>query len=62
LHCATDHVEYAAVMRAVLAGDPDLSIVDLPETTPRPVTKFEQRALEAGRSVTELVAIRIGRS
>jgi tRNA (guanine-N7-)-methyltransferase len=62
LRCATDHVEYAAVMRAVLAGDPELSIVDSPDVSLRPVTKFELRALEAGRSVTDLVAIRTGRS
>jgi tRNA (guanine-N7-)-methyltransferase len=61
LHCATDHADYAAVMRAVLAADPELSIMDHIEVV-RPVTKFEQRALDAGRSVTELAATRTGRS
>jgi tRNA (guanine-N7-)-methyltransferase len=60
LHCATDHADYAVVMRSVLAADPELSIVDTAEA--RPVTKFEQRALDAGRSVTDLTAIRTGRS
>jgi tRNA (guanine-N7-)-methyltransferase len=61
LHCATDHADYAAVMRAVLAADPDLSMAECVEAV-RPVTKFERRALDAGRSVTDLVAIRAGRS
>jgi tRNA (guanine-N7-)-methyltransferase len=61
LHCATDHTHYAAAMRAVLAADPELSVVDSDIALPRPVTKFEQRALDAGRCVTDLTAIRTGR-
>jgi tRNA (guanine-N7-)-methyltransferase len=59
LHCATDHGPYATVMRTVLTDSPLLSIVDMADQPPpRPVTKFEQRALDAGRSVTDLVAVR----
>jgi tRNA (guanine-N7-)-methyltransferase len=57
LHCATDHAPYAEAMRAALAADPELSIVDVPATG-RPVTKFELRAREAGRAVVDLLARR----
>ncbi|WP_341721196.1 tRNA (guanosine(46)-N7)-methyltransferase TrmB [Micromonospora sp. FIMYZ51] len=57
LHCATDWAEYAESMRATLDGDPGL--VNLhdgyaPRPAQRPVTRFERRALAAGRPVADL--------
>lgn len=61
LHCATDWSEYAAYMLAVLGGEPTLrNRYDgfAPRPASRPVTKFERRALAAGREVSDLVFIR----
>lgn len=51
--CATDDAGYAEAMAETLTADPLL--VRGPAVPPRPVTKFEQRALDAGRPVTDLV-------
>ncbi len=60
LHVATDHAHYAGAMRAVLAAR--LSEVDDAEARDRaarrPVTKFGLRAIEAGRTITDLVFTR----
>ncbi|GIH06396.1 tRNA (guanine-N(7)-)-methyltransferase [Rhizocola hellebori] len=58
LHCATDWAHYAEQMLEVLGADPALQggIVDRPRA--RPVTKFEQRALAAGRSVIDLIFVK----
>ncbi|MEH0841637.1 tRNA (guanosine(46)-N7)-methyltransferase TrmB [Micromonospora sp. CPCC 205711] len=58
LHCATDWAEYAESMRETLAADPGL--VDAhdgfaPRPAHRPVTKFERRALTAGRPIFDLI-------
>ncbi|MDT0530926.1 tRNA (guanosine(46)-N7)-methyltransferase TrmB [Micromonospora sp. DSM 115977] len=58
LHCATDWAEYAEAMRQTLDADPGL--VDAydgfaPRPTHRPVTKFERRALRAGRPIFDLI-------
>ena len=58
LHCATDWAEYAESMRETLTADPEL--VDVyggyaPRPAHRPVTKFERRALTAGREVFDLI-------
>ncbi|WP_243704812.1 tRNA (guanosine(46)-N7)-methyltransferase TrmB, partial [Micromonospora sp. KC723] len=58
LHCATDWAEYAESMRATLTADPELVDVHggfAPRPAHRPVTKFERRALTAGREVFDLV-------
>lgn len=57
LHVATDWPDYAEQVLQVLAGCPDLlgGVVARP---PRPVTRFEARALAAGRQVTDVVAVR----
>ncbi|WDZ87887.1 tRNA (guanosine(46)-N7)-methyltransferase TrmB [Micromonospora cathayae] len=58
LHCATDWAEYAAAMRETLDADPDLVDArpgDVSRPEHRPVTKFERRALIAGRPVADLV-------
>jgi tRNA (guanine-N7-)-methyltransferase len=54
LHCATDWLDYAADMRAVLEAEPDLLELSA-ERGHRPVTRYEQRAVQAGRPITELV-------
>ncbi len=58
LHCATDWAEYAESMRETLTADPGLVDVHggyAPRPAHRPVTKFERRALTAGRPVFDLV-------
>jgi tRNA (guanine-N7-)-methyltransferase len=59
LHCATDSAGYAQAMLAALAGDPEL-VGDgyAPRPACRPLTKFEQRGVEAGREVFDLVFAR----
>ena len=54
LHCATDDAAYAAAMLGVLTADPGLSGGVVARPAWRPVTKFEARAVLAGRSVTDL--------
>jgi tRNA (guanine-N7-)-methyltransferase len=54
LHCATDWPDYATAMRTVLGAEPGLR--ELPAVRcGRPVTRYERRAIEAGRSIEELV-------
>ena len=58
LHCATDWEPYAAAMLATLTADPGL--VNLhdgyaPRPPHRPETRFERRALRAGRPVFDLL-------
>ncbi|MFU8873740.1 tRNA (guanosine(46)-N7)-methyltransferase TrmB [Micromonospora sp. SL4-19] len=58
LHCATDWAEYAASMRETLTADPELVDVHgdyAPRPPHRPVTKFERRALTAGRDIFDLI-------
>jgi tRNA (guanine-N7-)-methyltransferase len=58
LHCATDWAPYAEQMLEVLGADPGLRNVYgdyAPRPAFRPVTKFERRALAAGRHVFDLV-------
>ena len=58
LHCATDWAEYAEAMRDTLTADPEL-VNAFPGYAPhpehRPVTKFEQRGIAAGRTIFDLV-------
>ncbi|MFI7022077.1 tRNA (guanosine(46)-N7)-methyltransferase TrmB [Micromonospora sp. NPDC049900] len=58
LHCATDWAEYAASMRLTLDADPGLvNLYDgvAPRPEHRPVTRFERRALRAGRPIADLM-------
>ncbi|WP_240742242.1 tRNA (guanosine(46)-N7)-methyltransferase TrmB [Micromonospora zingiberis] len=58
LHCATDWAEYAEAMRATLDADPGLVNQHdgyAPRPAHRPVTRFERRALRAGRPVADLI-------
>jgi tRNA (guanine-N7-)-methyltransferase len=61
LHCATDWAEYADHMLEVLSADPGLRNCHqgfAPRPPARPVTKFERRAVGAGRPVFDLVFAR----
>lgn len=56
LQCATDWAHYADVMFNVLSADPGLRNRHqgrAPRPTWRPVTKFEQRAVDEGRDVAD---------
>ncbi|MDM4718341.1 tRNA (guanosine(46)-N7)-methyltransferase TrmB [Micromonospora sp. WMMA1363] len=58
LHCATDWAEYAEAMRQTLDADPGLVNAHsgfAPRPAHRPVTKFERRALTAGRPIADLI-------
>ena len=57
IRLATDHAEYAEAMRATLTAEKRLKAGEA-EHPPRPTTKFEQRAREAGRAVTDLVFVK----
>jgi len=65
LHCATDWVQYADQMLEVLTADPGLantvSTADgfAPRPAHRPVTKFEQRGLDLGHEVRDVVVRRV---
>ncbi|MDT4989504.1 MAG: tRNA (guanine-N7-)-methyltransferase [Micromonosporaceae bacterium] len=66
LHCATDSADYARAMRAALTADPGLINVYegtapggyAPRPASRPITKFEQRGIEAGREIFDLIFCR----
>lgn len=61
LHCATDWVDYADAMLEALTADPSLeNTVDgfAPRPAHRPVTKFEQRGLDLGHEVRDVVVRR----
>jgi tRNA (guanine-N7-)-methyltransferase len=62
LHCATDWAAYAEAMLATLGADPLLvNAFDgfAPRPPHRPLTKFERRGVEAGRSIFDLVFRRL---
>jgi tRNA (guanine-N7-)-methyltransferase len=51
---ATDWQDYAEQMRSVLDADPSLTGGVVPRWEERPVTKFERKGVEAGRTITDL--------
>ncbi len=55
LHLATDIADYADTMLQVCDAEPRLcgGVIDRPDW--RPLTRFEQRGLDAGRKVTDLL-------
>jgi tRNA (guanine-N7-)-methyltransferase len=62
LHCATDSGGYADAMLATLTADPELANgYDgfAPRPAHRPPTKFEQRGIDAGRPVYDLLYTRV---
>ena len=62
LHCATDWEPYAEQMLAVLAAEPSLVNAAgagfAPRPASRPLTKFEQRGLDRGHGVRDLVFVK----
>jgi tRNA (guanine-N7-)-methyltransferase len=59
LHVATDWQPYAEQTRAALADHPSYVVVSVGDRPPwRPVTRFEQRGLDAGRCPVDVVARR----
>jgi tRNA (guanine-N7-)-methyltransferase len=61
LHCATDDLGYAESMLETLRAEPSLrNRFDgyAPRPATRPVTKFEQRALTAGRTPADLMFVK----
>ncbi|WP_306206865.1 tRNA (guanosine(46)-N7)-methyltransferase TrmB [Actinoplanes sp. RD1] len=62
LHCATDWAHYGEAMLETLDADPGLvNAYDgfAPRPEERPLTKFEQRGVRAGRAIVDLVFRRI---
>jgi tRNA (guanine-N7-)-methyltransferase len=63
-HFATDWENYAGQATDVLSSHPDWELlpqgegVEFAIPSERPRTRFEQRGIDAGRSITDLVAIR----
>lgn len=60
LHAATDHPGYAAHIAAVGDAEPQLRRIgpertDLPISVRRPITKYENKAADAGSAVAELL-------
>jgi tRNA (guanine-N7-)-methyltransferase len=55
IRVATDDLGYAEAMRETLTAESRLRPSE--ETMPRPMTKFERRAREAGRTVTDLAYV-----
>jgi tRNA (guanine-N7-)-methyltransferase len=51
---ATDWPDYADQMRQVLDAEPALEGGPVPRWEERPVTRFERKGLEAGRTITDL--------
>jgi tRNA (guanine-N7-)-methyltransferase len=61
LHCATDSADYAEAMLATLSADAELTNAHdgyAPRPAYRPLTKFEERGVQAGRDVYDLIFIR----
>ena len=62
LHAATDHAGYAEQIAEVGDGEPLLRRAnpgeELPISTDRPITKYETKAREEGRAVTEFLWVR----
>lgn len=58
-HTITDWDDYGVQMRKVLSNTDGLIVSELVERpTWRPVTKFERRALDAGRSIHEFIGVK----
>jgi tRNA (guanine-N7-)-methyltransferase len=58
LHLATDIDDYADAMLSACAADPRLTGGVIPRPAWRPLTRFEQRGLDAGRAPTDLLFTR----
>ncbi|HEY2794431.1 MAG TPA: tRNA (guanosine(46)-N7)-methyltransferase TrmB, partial [Micromonosporaceae bacterium] len=58
LHAATDWADYAADMVDVLGADPHLRGGPTARPAWRPMTKYERRGIQAGRTIHDLIYIR----
>lgn len=56
---ATDWADYAEQMAEVLDAEPSLAGGVVPRWDERPVTRFERKGLEKGRSITDLLYRRV---
>jgi tRNA (guanine-N7-)-methyltransferase len=59
LHLATDIADYAAQMQAVCGAHPSLTGGPIERPDWRPLTRYEQRGLDAGHTVTDLLYQRV---
>jgi tRNA (guanine-N7-)-methyltransferase len=59
IHLATDNAEYAAVMQRVCDDHPELRGGPLERPPERPLTRYEEKGLAAGRTVTDLRYVRL---
>ena len=60
LHVATDWPPYAEAMQSLLASHPSYDVVHEGSRPPhRPITRFEQQGLDAGRASYDLIASRV---
>ena len=59
LHVATDWAPYAEQVSDVLGCDPDLEGGVVPRPAHRPVTRFEQRGLDLGHEVQDVIVRRL---
>jgi tRNA (guanine-N7-)-methyltransferase len=59
VHVATDIADYAQQVRVVVAGEPRLEGGEVPRPEWRPLTRYEQRGLDAGRQPTDLMYRRV---
>jgi tRNA (guanine-N7-)-methyltransferase len=57
LHVATDWGSYAEQVLQVVGASPDLAVASH-ERGDRPLTRFERRGIAAGRTITDVVAVR----
>ena len=57
---ATDWSDYAEQMVRVLDAEPALEGGPVPRWEERPITKFERKGVEAGRTITDLAYRRVG--
>lgn len=58
-HTITDWPDYGVQIRKVLTNEPNLMVTELNQRPSwRPQTKFERRAIEAGRSIHEFVGVK----
>src|SRR5436190_16648504 len=55
---ATDWQDYALQMATVLDAEPSLTGAVVPRWAERPVTKFERKGVDAGRTITDLCYLR----
>lgn len=58
VHLVTDWAQYAEQMAEICAAEPALRGGEIPRPHWRPVSKFEQRAREEGRTVRDLLYVR----